>query len=598
MVNVRLPKALRLFPLAPLIVFAQFTGCKPRDFNAAKAKSTRTPCMRFRDGKQTPLRKLAQCLESELRFESHDEGKNALGALIEPGIGDGNGGRAQIYKKLHNNEPRIILFYSSRLLDGDTFAHDMANLSHAAQGMDIEIQAHVDHSRLTNYMKSAPPDSGWFMIGPDQVGAYRSDVIVELRAVAKTGFTYMSTNASTGEYVEIYRTQDLLDQEKADWDERLRRSEVNRQIQEERALIAQRQAGQASRPSPSMPAAPEPSAPPIAEGRPAPQIPDELQKYQLDKLLSRGGSFGATYTLRGGEIPLVAKFLQPVVLSEKQVSNAIESHRKFTSALKACKEECTWAFQSPPEIVPYKDKAFQDRVAAVFIQPRALGNIREMVSKYRSNPTGKCPIALDQAAREQYFRDTYLLLGRGIYHVAKHGMAHSNVKWSNILVNSDGSVVLSDYDKATPRLEYKAFPGVYTAPEATKGKGDHLSDLYSLSATLVELSTGTSLIDLFVQAVGGDASPLQARETLYASPQAFSRFSALVESKLAEAGFTAGSSSSQGPSLAKLLFAGLSYDPGQRMASLGAIEGSKITFYLSPQNASHRLIHSKCHKLL
>src|SRR5262249_31665269 len=85
---------------------------------------------------------------------------------------------------------------------------------------------------------------------------------------------------------------------------------------------------------------------------------------------------------------------------------------------------------------------------------------------------------------------------RALEHVHEHGIAHRDVKTSNIFLDERGNAVLGDFGladmKSAASSQNQEFVGTpaYVAPEQIWGKSGATSDLYSLGCVLCELATG------------------------------------------------------------------------------------------------------------
>jgi serine/threonine-protein kinase len=87
-------------------------------------------------------------------------------------------------------------------------------------------------------------------------------------------------------------------------------------------------------------------------------------------------------------------------------------------------------------------------------------------------------------------------MAAALAHIHQRGYLHLDFKPENILVQSDGHVVLIDFDLAIPRkphpIKLKHLPGTpsYLAPEtATQRLVDERSDVFSLGVTFYEMLT-------------------------------------------------------------------------------------------------------------
>ena len=118
-----------------------------------------------------------------------------------------------------------------------------------------------------------------------------------------------------------------------------------------------------------------------------------------------------------------------------------------------------------------------------------------------------CPL-LDCKTEGQYFHAVaHLVAGaaEALHYAHGHGIIHRDVKPSNLMLSSDGRLVLLDFGIARICEEHgttltSAFVGTprYMSPEQIVGgdvKPDHRCDIYSLGATLYELLTLEPLID-------------------------------------------------------------------------------------------------------
>ncbi len=89
-------------------------------------------------------------------------------------------------------------------------------------------------------------------------------------------------------------------------------------------------------------------------------------------------------------------------------------------------------------------------------------------------------------------------VGQALAYAHKHNMIHRDVKPANVMVDSSGRVILTDFGiaKILTGPQFTATGATigtpaYMAPEQSLGEpGDHRSDIYSLGAMLYQLATG------------------------------------------------------------------------------------------------------------
>ncbi len=84
----------------------------------------------------------------------------------------------------------------------------------------------------------------------------------------------------------------------------------------------------------------------------------------------------------------------------------------------------------------------------------------------------------------------------------KHDVLHNDIKPSNLLVRSNGQVIVTDFGIGGPREseladadDHSVGTLMYLAPERWNGNGSPKSDIYSLGATLYELATQSPIFD-------------------------------------------------------------------------------------------------------
>jgi eukaryotic-like serine/threonine-protein kinase len=117
-------------------------------------------------------------------------------------------------------------------------------------------------------------------------------------------------------------------------------------------------------------------------------------------------------------------------------------------------------------------------------------------------------LLIDCKTEGQYFHAVARLIGgaaEALHYAHGHGIIHRDVKPSNLMLSSDGRLILLDFGIARVCEEHAmtvtaSFVGTprYMSPEQIVGgdaKPDHRCDIYSLGATLYELLTLEPLVD-------------------------------------------------------------------------------------------------------
>lgn len=94
-------------------------------------------------------------------------------------------------------------------------------------------------------------------------------------------------------------------------------------------------------------------------------------------------------------------------------------------------------------------------------------------------------------------------VAKALAYAHEQGVVHNDIKPSNLLVQSNGQVIVTDFgigrldqDELADNDELEIRTLMYMAPERWKGPGIPRSDVYSLGVTLYELATQAPLFDL------------------------------------------------------------------------------------------------------
>ena len=231
-----------------------------------------------------------------------------------------------------------------------------------------------------------------------------------------------------------------------------------------------------------------PPAPSLTDAQSA--IPRQLAHHRLDELIGRGG-MGSVYRAfdTALERPVAVKVLLP------ELSNRPESRLRFMREARA------QAKVRHPNVVPIHYVGVHDGVAFLSMQLVEGQSVAELLEHATFSPDRAIDIALEVASA--------LEAGWAA------GLVHRDVKPSNILLQSDGHVLLADFGLAKAVGDFEAPPSdianlalagsggltgaggvvgtpAYMAPEQVRGEPvDHRTDMYALGITLYEMLTGS-----------------------------------------------------------------------------------------------------------
>ena len=203
------------------------------------------------------------------------------------------------------------------------------------------------------------------------------------------------------------------------------------------------------------------------------------QAFRLDDTLSESTT---TTVYRAYQVNLDRTVLLKV-LNKSQLGDVdyVERFRREARACAALKSE---------NIVQVFDLTELDGAPAIvmeFVEGRSLKEILELEGK-------QSPEFVRRALRD-------VLTGLSAAH--KKGIFHRDIKPGNILVETSGTMKVTDFGLATvPRSPVLTMDGMvlgtpaYMSPEQARGEAvDARSDLFSLAVTLLELSTGKRIFD-------------------------------------------------------------------------------------------------------
>jgi serine/threonine protein kinase len=199
---------------------------------------------------------------------------------------------------------------------------------------------------------------------------------------------------------------------------------------------------------------------------------EQLGSYKLEKEIGRGGMgvvYLATNSKTGQQV--VVKIMQSSVYSERFIIEAESMMRLRHNNIVELLDHDLKASQ-PYFVMPYFER----------------GSIGQSLKKHKTFPVERAlRVALDVCSALAFAHS--------------QGILHRDVKPHNILLNNDGTAVLSDFglardlERSTRHTEFGDFIGTlgYVPPEqvtAEREDVDHRVDIYGLGVTLFEMVTG------------------------------------------------------------------------------------------------------------
>jgi tetratricopeptide (TPR) repeat protein len=224
-----------------------------------------------------------------------------------------------------------------------------------------------------------------------------------------------------------------------------------------------------------------------AQAAPAPDVPDRVGRYEIRRLLGRGG-MGAVYLAHDPELD------RPVALKVPKLSGP-DAEERFLREARAA------AALSHSNLCPVYDVGRADGVPYLAMAYVAGPNLGEMLREDGPPPIARCAAIAAGVAR-------------GMAEAHRHGIVHRDLKPGNILLNRRGEPVVTDFGLALrasrttqpadpaatvahdPRLTQSGVlmgTPAYMPPEQARGDLDRIgpaSDVYALGAILYELLTG------------------------------------------------------------------------------------------------------------
>ena len=221
-----------------------------------------------------------------------------------------------------------------------------------------------------------------------------------------------------------------------------------------------------------------------AEPMPAPAIPSErVGNYELLEQIGRGG-MGVVFRAR--DLRLNRTVALKLIVTGKLASQ-LEVKRFFTEAASAARLE-------HPNIVPIYEVGEAEGRHFFAMKLMERGTLDEAMAK-EDQTSGTTPPDIRHS--------TFLLtkIARAVHHAHQRGILHRDLKPGNILLDSNGEPMVSDFGLAR-QLESESdltLSGTvlgspsYMAPEQAAGRAREVTtaaDIYSLGAVLFHLLTG------------------------------------------------------------------------------------------------------------
>jgi len=211
------------------------------------------------------------------------------------------------------------------------------------------------------------------------------------------------------------------------------------------------------------------------------ELQAELPQYHVHEVLGRGG-MGVVY--RGWQTSLERYVAIKVLPADVDDSDGADG-RNFVERFK--QEAKTMARLSHPAIVPVYDAGETNSGLLYFVMELVEGT--DVDHLVRSNG----PLAPEHA----------LAIASNVCdaldYAHKHGVIHRDIKASNVMINTEGRVMVTDFGVAkvgNQDLARHTQGGLifgtpeYMAPEQRDGAADHRSDIYSVGVLLYEMLTG------------------------------------------------------------------------------------------------------------
>lgn len=243
----------------------------------------------------------------------------------------------------------------------------------------------------------------------------------------------------------------------------------------------------------------------------------QIDGYQIDRMLSRGGFSIAYMASNRDGAPVVVKEYLPMHLAQRSAeSQALqipaESQGRFNHGMRSFLEEARiLAHIRHPNIVVVLDFAKANNTAYIMMQYEHGHSLEEHVHKLR-----EC----NKTIRESFLRGVFVRLLSGLREVHSQKLLHLDLKPANIYLCEGGRPVLLDFGAARWGLDTPedALGNIYTrgfaAPEQ-QGSGESMgpwTDIYAIGATLYAcLDGGTTPQSADLRMTADEVEPAQRR---------------------------------------------------------------------------------------
>ncbi len=230
----------------------------------------------------------------------------------------------------------------------------------------------------------------------------------------------------------------------------------------------------------------------------APSFADQqVGNYHLLRQLGQGG-FAAVYL---GEHRYLKMHAAIKVLHTHMQDNAIQAFLQEAQAIARLKH---------PHIVRVLDFGVENAIPFLIMEYAPLGTLRD---RYPHGTRLSPPTILP------YVRQ----MASALYYAHQQKIVHRDVKPENMLLEADGTLLLSDFGIAVPAHQTNSLPtqqfsgtAAYMAPEQIQGKPRPASDQYSLAVVIYEWLcgrrpfVGTTLVEFAMQHLQNPPPPLRS----------------------------------------------------------------------------------------